>query len=116
MSSRALRKLQGGGVSPLGGEAQDSGEDDNLETVKPRTKCFHAFSLLNNGSCSESEVKEDDDVESARNASPSLQIEKKKKKRKKKTGKKLAARSSEDNLDPADEVEASVRWVEENVG
>ena len=71
---------------------------------------------LNNDSCSESEVKEDDDVESARNASPSLQIEKKKKKRKKKTGKKLAARSSEDNLDPTDEVEASVRWVEENVG
>jgi hypothetical protein len=61
-------------------------------------------------------VKEDDDVESARNASPSLQIEKKKKKRKKKTGKKLAARSSEDNLDPTDEVEASVRWVEDNVG
>ena len=61
-------------------------------------------------------MKEDDDVESARNASPSLQIEKKKKKRKKKTGKKLAARSSEDNLDPTDEVEASVRWVEDNVG
>ena len=61
-------------------------------------------------------MKEDDDVESAKNASPSLHIEKKKKKRKKKTGKKLAARSSEDNLDPADEVEASVRWVEDNVG
>jgi len=117
MSSRALRKLQGGGVSPLGGaEGRDSGEDESLESVKPRTNAFNAFSLLNNDSCSESEVKEDDDVESARNASPSLQIEKKKKKRKKKTGKKLAARSSEDNLDPTDEVEASVRWVEENVG
>jgi len=115
MSSRALRKLQGGGVSPLADAQEDSGEDV-VESVKPRTNAFNAFSLLNNGSCSESEVKEDDDVESARNASPSLQIEKKKKKRKKKTGKKLAARSSEDNLDPADEVEASVRWVEDNVG
>merc|ERR1719315_151808 len=101
---------------PGGAEGRDSGEDESLESVKPRTNAFNAFSLLNNDSCSESEVKEDDDVESARDASPSLQIEKKKKKRKKKTGKKLAARSSEDNLDPTDEIEASVRWVEENVG
>jgi len=111
MSSRALRKLQGT-TPPIGG-GEDSGDD--IVESKPRTSAFNAFSLLN-GSCSESEVKEDDDVESARNASPSLQIEKKKKKRKKKTGKKLAARSSEDNLDPADEIEASVRWVEDNVG
>lgn len=74
-------------------------------------------------SCSESEVKEDDDVESARGEgrrdplanAGSLMPEKKKKKRKKKTGgKKFAARSSEDNLE--DEVEAGVRWVEESIG
>jgi hypothetical protein len=41
----------------------------------------------------------------------------KKTKRKKVSKKKLAARSSEDNLEePADEVEAGVRWVEQNIG
>ena len=79
---------------------------------------------LNTMSCSESEVKEDDDVESARGGEErrdplahagSLLPEKKKKKRKKKSGgKKFAARSSEDNLE--DEVEAGVRWVEESIG
>ena len=63
-------------------------------------------------------MKEDDDVESARGEEPRKEVgERKKKKRKKKTGKKMSAsRSSEDNLDPVDEVEASVRWVEDNVG
>lgn len=71
------------------------------------------------GNESESEVKEDDDVESsARTVSPSQHAEKRKKKRKKKTGKKaVAARSSEDGLDGGQcEVEESLRWVEESLG
>jgi len=115
MSSRALRRLQGAGDPP--GDEEDSG-DNVMEPVKHRANSFNAFSLLNNGSLSESEVKEDDDVESARGEEPRKEVgERKKKKRKKKTGKKMSAsRSSEDNLDPVDEVEASVRWVEDNVG
>ena len=74
---------------------------------------------MNNGSCSESEVKEGDDEESARAASPATTAtseKKRKKKRKKATRKALAARSSEDNLEMEDEIDASVKWVEENLG
>lgn len=128
MSSRALRKLQG--AEELGGGGGDSGEESPVHRQAGR----NAFSLvspsltlspvpqLNTLSCSESEVKEDDDVESARgeerrdplHGAGSLMPEKKKKKRKKKMGKKVMTRSSEDNLE--DEVEAGVRWVEENIG
>jgi len=121
MSSRALRKLQGEAV--LGGEKEDDGASGEESPPSRGGQAFNAFSLLNTMSCSESEVKEDDDVESARGEerrdplanAGSLMPEKKKKKRKKKTGgKKFAARSSEDNLE--DEVEAGVRWVEESIG
>ena len=63
-------------------------------------------------------MKEDDDQESARAASPvNTGAEKKKKRKKKKSNKKMmATRSSEDNLEDLDEVEASVKWVEENLG
>ena len=34
-------------MSPLGGaEGRDSGEDESLESVKPRTNAFNAFSLV----------------------------------------------------------------------
>ena len=85
-----------------------------------------------NESCSESEVKEDDDLESTRDpprvpqvsnnwfCTPVqylvLQGEKKKKKRKRKSGKKLAvASTSEDNIDhknDLDDIDKTVRWVE----
>lgn len=127
MSSRALRKLQG--EAALGGGGEPEEDEESTGEVSPPARggnpSFNAFSLLNTMSCSESEVKEDDDVESARgehvdplaHAGSLLPEKKKVKKRKKKTGgKKLAARSSEDNLDPPDEVEAGVRWVEDNIG
>jgi len=91
-------------------------EEEEEEIIAPPRKQTggNAFSLLLNDSCSESEVKEDDDQESSRTDAEPVN-NKKKKKRKKKTGKKIAARSSEDNLE-VDEVEASVRWVEDALG
>ena len=70
-----------------------------------------------NESCSESEVKEDDDLESCKDPPKVVQAEKKKRKRKKKTGKKLAVASSEDNIDlkaDHDDIDETVRWVEAN--
>ena len=48
-------------------------------------------------------------------APPPANTEKKKRKRKKKSGKKLAVASSEDNIDK-DDIEETVKWVEQNVG
>ena len=76
-------------------------------------ECVLFFKLLN-ASCSESEDK-DDDPEDTVSSQPSAAETKKKKKRKKKTGKKAVAQSSEDNLD-LDEVEASLKWVENTLG
>ena len=47
MSSRALRKLQGGGGVPALGEelGEESGEE-LVEPVKPRNNAFNAFSLV----------------------------------------------------------------------
>ena len=70
-----------------------------------------------NESCSESEVKEDDDLESTKDPPVVPHAEKKKRKRKKKTGKKIAVASSEDNIDKKDEldeIDAAVKWVEAN--
>ena len=72
-----------------------------------------------NESCSESEVKEDDDLESSKEPIVVAQVEKKKRRRKKKSGKKLAVASSEDNIDKRDDlddIDETVRWVEANVG
>ena len=71
------------------------------------------FQLLN-ASCSESEDK-DEDPEDIVPSQPSTAETKKKKKRKKKTGKRAVVQSSEDNLD-LDEVEASLKWVENTLG
>jgi len=111
MSSRSLRKLQ---------EQKDDiieDQDESEEEVRTRGKStFNAFLLLNE-SCSESEVKEDDDLESQlQSPAPSaVNVEKKKKRRKKKSGKKLALASSEDNIDK-DDIEETVKWVEQNIG
>lgn len=71
-----------------------------------------------NDSCSESEVKEDDDVtESVKSPTKPAHVEKKKRKRKKKSNKKLAvASTSEDNIDKddLDDIDKTVRWVEAN--
>lgn len=116
MSSRALRKLQKDDLP--GGDLEKESEGEASELSRGASANFNAFYLLNDGSCSESEVKEDDDQESARAASPApTGAEKKKKRKKKKSNKKaMAARSSEDNLEDLDEVEASVKWVEDNLG
>ena len=74
---------------------------------------FSLFQLLN-ASCSESEDK-DEDPEDIVPSQPSTAETKKKKKRKKKTGKRAVVQSSEDNLD-LDEVEASLKWVENTLG
>lgn len=111
MSSRALRKLQSSSDLP---SPQDEEADDSPIHHARNKSGANAFSLLGNDSCSESEVKEDDDQESSRTeAQPANN--RKKKKRKKKTGKKMVTRSSEDNLD-LDEVEASLKWVEDRLG
>jgi len=111
MSSRALRKARGDLDLPSPGDE----EEEEEELPVRRGGGANAFSLLvNNNSCSESEVKEDDDQESSRTDLQPANS-RKKKKRKKKTGKKLAAKSSEDNVDLED-VEESVRWVENALG
>jgi len=114
MSSRAIRKLQGGSGPVLPSQLPDEEDEEDIDMdIKPK----NAFSLLlAAASCSDTEVKEDDGEESSRAVGgQGAEITKKKRRRKKKTGKKLAARSSEDNLD-LDEVEASVRWVESTLG
>jgi len=115
MSSRALRKLQESRNQP-----EDDEEIESEEEVRSNKnqKGFNAFMLLNE-SCSESEVKEDDDLESEITKDPPVvpHAEKKKRKRKKKTGKKPAVASSEDNIekkDELDEIDAAVKWVEAN--
>ena len=61
-------------------------------------------------------MKEDDDLESqVQSPAPVVNAEKKKKRRKKKSGKKMTLASSEDNIDK-DDIEETVRWVEQNVG
>ena len=76
-----------------------------------------------NDSCSESEVKEDDDqglLESVKEPVKPVHVEKKKRKRKKKSNKKPAvASTSEDNIDhkdDLDEIDQTVRWVEAKTG
>lgn len=82
------------------------------------------YDLLNNGSMSESEVKEDDDHETTGSVNKKDEnmscdkenMRRKKKKKRKKSGKVLSShtRSSEDNVD--DEVERSVREVNKILG
>ena len=133
MSSRALRKLQDNIDIP--GAEEEQSEEDEVRVDKKKQKGFNAFLLVSfkhllvslnhtlncivfqlNESCSESEVKEDDDLESTRDPPAVPQGEKKKKKRKKKSGKKLAvASTSEDNKeDDLDDIDKTVRWVEAN--
>ena len=120
MSSRAIRKLQGGSgpILPSHLPDEEDGEDDIDMDIKPKNGAVNknAFSLLlAAASCSDTEVKEDDGEESSRALGDHVaEITKKKRRRKKKSGKKVAARSSEDNLD-LDEVEASVKWVESTI-
>ena len=88
-----------------------------LEAKKSWTPLLIIFLFQLNESCSESEVKEDDDLESTKDPPVVPHAEKKKRKRKKKTGKKIAVASSEDNIDKKDEldeIDAAVKWVEAN--
>ena len=131
MSSRALRKLQ---EKTEAAEAEDEPSEEEFRD-NTKQKGFNAFLLVRylktllfmivnsnsflqlNESCSESEVKEDDDLESCKDPPKVVQAEKKKRKRKKKTGKKLAVASSEDNIDlkaDHDDIDETVRWVEAN--
>ncbi|XP_013114197.1 ribosome quality control complex subunit TCF25 [Stomoxys calcitrans] len=107
MSSRVLKKLQGGDELKPNADEEDvdnllssGGEDDpDLQTGKGKT---NFFDLLNQQSLSESEVKEDDNETEHASAATNLEAgpaasKKKKKKRKKKskyTGNHI---SSEDN-------------------
>jgi len=117
MSSRAMRRLReemGGGSDLPPAPQEEEGEEE--EIIESKSGPRNAFSMLMGGasSCSDTEVKEDDGEESSR-PEQQQQATKKKKRRKKKSGKKVGARSSEDNLD-MDEVEASVQWVESTLG
>ena len=46
MSSRALRKLQGGGGPALGDDLVEESGEELVETVKQRNNAFNAFSLV----------------------------------------------------------------------
>ncbi|XP_017479916.1 PREDICTED: transcription factor 25 [Rhagoletis zephyria] len=111
MSSRALKKLQGGTEKNSIIDAKDdidddqlSDDDDELDTA--RGKHLNPFDLLNQQSLSESEVKEDDNETEHASTAANLPSgtggkgaakQKKKKKRKKKTKYTGNHISSEDN-------------------
>ncbi|XP_067644356.1 ribosome quality control complex subunit TCF25 [Eurosta solidaginis] len=111
MSSRALKKLQGGTEKDLILDVKNDCDDDQLseedgEVETTRGKHLNPFDLLNQQSLSESEVKEDDnETEHASTAANpptgagggGASKQKKKKKRKKKTKYTGNHISSEDN-------------------
>ena len=106
MLCRTLRKLQ---EEELGDEPEEEEEDESSHENNHRTG-FNAFNvLMGAGSCSESDVVESDDIESARVGADSPQHSLPQKGRKYQK-KKVEARSSEDNLEPG------VKEIETNVG
>lgn len=128
MSYRILRKLQGNEleIKEQIDEVSDGAdaEFDNSIGSQTRKKInINRFDLLNQQqSLSESEVKEDDNDETERDAAggthqnPNLaETKKRKKKKKKKTGKYMASsarRSSEDNADAEDDFTRTVKEVD----
>lgn len=130
MSYRILRKLQQGSEleikEPID-EVSDADYDTNSIGSTTRKKINNRFDLLNQQqSLSESEVKEDDNDETERDAAggthqnPNLaETKKRKKKKKKKTGKYMsssARRSSEDNADAEDDFTRTVKEVDKLFG
>ncbi|KAM7357388.1 nuclear localized protein 1 [Cochliomyia hominivorax] len=102
MSSRVLKKLQGGDLELQQNEEDDeqASEDEEIETQRGKKNNF--FDLLNQQSLSESEVKEDDNetehASAATNLPPGPSASKKKKKKRKKKTKYTGNHiSSEDN-------------------
>jgi len=137
MSSRALRKMGGKDNDILGPTGDDDQEEDSLvfdvrSSGGAKPKMANPFNLLNNDSCSESEVKEDDDVgtESAKEKTDGAPVgrggggvtggggggKKKKGKGNRKTRPAFVPKSSEDNLEFDDEVARSVREVDKILG
>lgn len=131
MSLRALRKLQGAREEldlPNNCSEEEEEEDDEEngqekeETLILPTKGQNRFDLLIQGSPSESEVKEDDDltetgeyVGQRDGASPQPPVvggAKRKRKKKKKKSKPKVAASSEDHMDnEADEIDTIIKEV-----
>ncbi|XP_065359710.1 ribosome quality control complex subunit TCF25 [Calliphora vicina] len=102
MSSRVLKKLQGGDLELQQNEEEDDqlSDDEEVETLRGKKNNF--FDLLNQQSLSESEVKEDDNEteqgSAATNLPPGPSASKKKKKKRKKKSKYTGNHiSSEDN-------------------
>lgn len=127
MSFRVLKKLGLQGekeLSVLADDASDTEADlSNSGGAKKKQLNINRYDLLNQQSHSESEVKEDDDhettgslnaYEGATNDNRDAARRKKKKKKKKPGKVPNNARSSEDNIE--DEVERSVREVNEMLG
>ncbi|XP_017781090.1 PREDICTED: transcription factor 25 [Nicrophorus vespilloides] len=108
MSSRVLRKLQGGDKELVEEGSDNDNELPSSGGARRKQLNINRYDLLNQLSHSESEVKEDDNETEA--------VKRKKKKKKKKSGKSAnVERSSEDNAD-IDEVERSVREVNKLLG
>lgn len=127
MSSRVLRKLGLQGekeITCINDDASDPEADfSNSSGAKKKQLNINRYDLLNQQSHSESEVKEDDDHETAGSLNAqdgAIDLKdasrRKKKKKKKKPGKLPSSntRSSEDNIE--DEVERSVREVNKILG
>ncbi|XP_054275813.1 transcription factor 25 [Macrosteles quadrilineatus] len=125
MSSRVLRKLGLGekDITSIADEASDTEADfSSSGGAKKKQLNINRYDLLNQQSHSESEVKEDDDHETAgslnaqENAADCKDAARRKKKKKRKKHGKVPsnARSSEDNIE--DEVERSVREVNKLLG
>lgn len=127
MSSRVLRKLGLQGekeISCINDDASDTEADFSSSSgAKKKQLNINRYDLLNQQSHSESEVKEDDDHETAgslnaqEGAIDLKDASRRKKKKKKKKPCKMTSsntRSSEDNIE--DEVERSVREVNEMLG
>uniref|UniRef100_T1IJ29 Transcription factor 25 n=1 Tax=Strigamia maritima TaxID=126957 RepID=T1IJ29_STRMM len=130
MSFRALRKLQGESklTADIGLNLSESDEADLSPTGGARRKqrSVNPFELLNREQTpSDSEAKEDDDKENEDDKksgdedgekSQSNDSLKRKKKRRRKKMKPAKDKSSEDNNDVEDEIEASVREVNKLLG
>ncbi|XP_014262295.2 transcription factor 25 [Cimex lectularius] len=128
MSSRVLRKLGLQGEKELSCLGDDGGSDTEADfstssNTKKKQLNINRYDLLNQLSHSESEVKEDDDHETAgslnaqEGAIDVKDASRRKKKKKKKKPCKIPSsntRSSEDNIE--DEVEKSVREVNALLG
>ncbi|EAT35520.1 AAEL012307-PA [Aedes aegypti] len=129
MSYRILRKLQGNELEikdPIDEISDGADADYDSTSIGSQTRKkinMNRFDLLNQQqSLSESEVKEDDNDETERDAAGGTQntnlaeCKKKKKKKKKRTGKYVASsarRSSEDNADAEDDFAKTVKEVDQ---